>query len=285
MQEYLNKLNQLGAEYSTRLLGGLAILVFGFWLARVLLRLVERLLAKTPLDGTLIVFANNLNRVVLYGLVLLAALNSIGVPMTSVLALLGTIGLAVALALKDSLNNVAAGISLLILRPFRVGDYIEIGAIGGTVIELNFYHTVLNTPDNRRVNVPNAKAISEVITNFSRNEVRRLDLIYEVAYQTDLNQAAEVLQGLLAADERILPEPAPVVGVIELGNSSIHFAVRPWVKVAHVMDVRFALNQAVKLAFDQAGIEIPFPQRDLRLLPPKQGLPIRLLDNQAGGAA
>ncbi|HEY9842287.1 MAG TPA: mechanosensitive ion channel domain-containing protein, partial [Candidatus Obscuribacterales bacterium] len=272
-----SKLNQLGAEYSTRLLGGLAILILGIWLTRKLARLTVAFLNKTQVDSTLHVFATNTVKIVLYGLVLLAALNSVGVPMTSVVALLGTIGLAVALALKDSLNNVAAGLSLLILRPFRVGDYIEIGSTGGTVIELNFFHTVFNTSDNRRVIIPNSKAISEVITNFSRNEIRRIDMVFTVSYQADLKLAAQILKELLAADQRLLTEPEPVVAVSDLGAHGVDFVVRPWVKWDLYWAVRFDYTEKVKLAFDAAGIEIPYPQRQVHLIAPEEGLKIRLL--------
>ena len=277
MQEYLTKLNHIGAEYSTRALGGLLILVLGIWLARRLARVVADLLGKTKLEGTLCVFVTNAVRIVLYGLVLLAAMNSVGVPMTSVVALLGTAGLAVALALKDSLNNVAAGLSLLILRPFRVGDYIEIGSVGGTVIELNFFHTMLNTPDNRRVIIPNSKAISDVITNFSLNEVRRIDMVFDVAYTSDLKQVHLILTDLIQADERFLSEPEPVVAVSELGNDAVKFVVRPWVNQDIYWPTRFDFIEKAKLAFDAAGIQIPFPQRDMHLLAPADGLKVQIV--------
>lgn len=277
MKEYLDKLSLLGAEYSTRAIGGLLILVLGLWVARKLTHIFSGFLSKTQIDSTLCTFASNVVRIILYGLVLLAALNSIGVPMTSVVALLGTAGLAVALALKDSLNNVAAGLSLLILRPFRVGDYIEIGSTGGTVIELNFYHTMLNTADNRRVIIPNSKAISDVITNFSRNETRRIDMLIEVSYQSDLKQAHDVLMALIEADERILKEPAPVVAVSHLANHGVQFVVRPWVKQEIYWDVRFDLTEKVKLAFDQAGIVIPYQQRDVHLHTPESALQVHLI--------
>lgn len=280
MNEYLNKLNQLAAEYSTRVLGGLLLLVAGFWVARRLAGIFSELLGKTKLDGTLIVFATNLVRILLYGIVILSALGSMGVPMTSLVALLGTAGLAVALALKDSLNNVAAGLSLLILRPFRVGDYIEIGSTGGQVIELNFFHTILNTSDNRRVIIPNAKAISEVITNFSLNQIRRIDMVFTVGYETDLLQMKELFKGLVEADERILTEPAPIIAVSDLTPNGVNFFVRPWCKQELYWDVRFAYQEAVKLACDQAGIRIPFHQRDLYLHVPEAGLDVRVLPSE-----
>lgn len=277
MNEYLSKLNQLAAEYSTRILGGLVLLVLGIWVARKLATIFSELLTKTKLDGTLCVFATNLVRIVLYGIVILAALGSMGVPMTSVVALLGTAGLAVALALKDSLNNVAAGLSLLILRPFRVGDYIEIGSTGGQVVELNFFHTMLNTSDNRRVIIPNSKAISDVITNFSLNEIRRIDMTFTVGYDADLKQVHELFKELIAKDERILTEPLPVVAVADLTPNGVNFVVRPWCKQELYWDVRFAYQEAVKLACDEAGIRIPFHQRDMHLHPPSGGLEVRLL--------
>lgn len=281
MKEFLDKLNILAAEYSTRALGALVILIVGIWAARKLTQIVAELLSKTHLDGTLQVFASHITRILLYVLVFLAALNSIGVPLTSVMALLGTIGLAVALALKDSLNNVAAGLSLLILRPFRVGDYIEIGSTGGTVMELSFYHTVLNTADNRRVIIPNSKAISDVITNFSLNPTRRIDMVFEASYNADLKQVQQLLKDLIAQDERILKEPEAVVAVSNLASDAVQFVVRPWVNQADYWPVRFDYTEKVKLSFDAAGIEIPYAQRDLHLRTQGQVLKVQVLAEPA----
>lgn len=273
MKEFFSKASELAAIYSSQAVIALLISLIGFWLARRLAEFLSRFLHKTHLEPTYIVFFGNAFKILLYVLVLLASLNTLGVQMTSVIALLGTAGIAVALALKDSLNNVAAGISLLILRPMRVGDYVEIGSVGGTVIELNFFHTFLNTPDNRRVAVPNSKVISDTIINFSQNAQRRIDMVFGVAYDSDLRKTRSVLEALIAADPRILADPLPVVAVGELAPSSVQFFVRPWVATPDYWDVRYDFIEKTKLAFDEAGIVIPFPQQDLHHYYPESSGP------------
>lgn len=265
LKQILEKISVMASGYTEPALKALAILVIGFWISRRLAKLVQKVLSKTHLDATYIPFAGNVTKIGLYFLVTMAALNNLGVQMTSVLALLGTAGLAIALALKDSLNNVAAGISLLVLRPFRVGDYVELGGTGGNVVEINFFHTFLNTPDNRRIAIPNAKVLSEAIINFSHNTTRRLDMVFGISYDSDLKKARQIFEDLIAADERILSDPAPVVAVGALADNSVDFFVRPWVNTEDVWPVMFSFTEQVKLSFDEAGIVIPYPQRDVHL--------------------
>ena len=159
----------------------------------------------------------------------------------------------------------AAGISLLVLRPFRVADYVELGGTGGVVVEINFFHTFLNTPDNRRIAIPNAKVLAETIVNFSHNSTRRLDMVFGISYDSDLKKARQIFENLIAADERILSDPEPVIAVGALSDNSVDFFVRPWVNTEHVWPVIFNFTEQVKLAFDEAGIVIPYPQRDVHL--------------------
>lgn len=264
-KDILAKISAVASAYSEQAIKALVILLVGFWIARRVAKLVQKILGKTHLDATYIPFAGNVTKIGLYFLVTLAALNNLGVQMTSVLALLGTAGLAVALALKDSLNNVAAGISLLVLRPFRVADYVELGGTGGTVVEINFFHTFLNTPDNRRIAIPNAKVLSDTIVNFSHNTTRRVDMVFGISYESDLKKARQIFEELTAADERILQDPAPVIAVGTLADNSVDFFVRPWVRTENVWPVTFDFTEKVKLAFDEAGIVIPYPQRDVHL--------------------
>lgn len=273
LKEIIAKISTLASTYSEQAIKAVLIVLVGFWIARRLAKLVQKILSKTHLDATYIPFAGNVTKIGLYFLVMLAALNNMGVQMTSVLALLGTAGLAVALALKDSLNNVAAGISLLVLRPFRVGDYVELGGTGGVVVEINFFHTFLNTPDNRRIAIPNAKILADTIVNFSHNTTRRLDMVFGISYDSDLREARRIFQELIAADERVLADPAPVIAVGALADNSVNFFVRPWVKTEDVWPVTFDFTEKVKLAFDEAGIVIPFPQRDVHMHYP-QGMPL-----------
>jgi len=265
MDKFIQQMNALAVAYAGKVIGAVLILLIGFWVARKFNRILRRVLEKTQLETTYVSVTVNMTRILFYGLVLLAAMSSLGVPMTSVIALLGTAGLAVALALKDSLNNVAAGIALLILSPFKVDDYVEVGGVGGTIMEINFFHTVLNSPDNRRIVVPNAKVLGDTITNFSLNNTRRVDMVFGVSYDSDLKLARESFLALIEADERILSEPEPVIAVGELANSAINFYVRPWVKTSDFWAVKFDFIENTKLTFDKAGIVIPFPQQDVHL--------------------
>lgn len=265
MDKLVQQANTLAVNYAAKVIGALLILVLGFWLARKLNQFLKSLLDKTQLENTIISFTAYVSKIILYGLVLLAAMNALGIPMTSVLALLGTAGLAVALALKDSLNNVAAGISLLILRPFKITDYVEIGGTGGTIIEINFFHTVLNSPDNRRIVVPNAKVLGDTITNYSLNDTRRIDMIFGISYESNLKQAREILETIIQSDNRILAEPVAVIAVGELSDSAVNLFVRPWVNTADYWAVKFSFTEQIKLAFDAAGIVIPYPQRDVHV--------------------
>lgn len=265
MEPYLRKINELALNSGSRVLSSVLILVLGLWVSKRLGNLLKELLGKSQLDPTFIAFSGNMLRVILTGVVVLAAVSNLGVPMTSVFALLGTAGLAIALALKDSLNHVAAGISLLILRPFKVAEYVEVGGVGGIVTEINLFHTLLNTADNRWIAMPNAKLLADTIVNFSRNPNRRIDLIINISYDADLRRTKELLWELIRADARILSDPEPVVAVADLGPNSVDLVVRPWVITSEYWDVRFALLEAIKERFAQEGIEIPFPQRTVHL--------------------
>lgn len=265
MEPYLQKINELILNSGSRVLGSLLILVLGLWVSKRLANLLKEILGKSQLDPTFTTFFGNMLQVVLTGVVALAAVSNLGVPMTSVLALLGTAGLAIALALKDSLNHVAAGISLLILRPFKVTEYVEVGGVGGTVTEINLFHTLLHTPDNRAIAVPNAKILADIIINFSRNPQRRIDLVVGISYDSDLKRAKAVLWELIQADARILKDPEPVVAVADLGPNSVDLAVRPWVHTPDYWNVRFELLEAIKARFEQEGIVIPFPQRTVHV--------------------
>jgi small conductance mechanosensitive channel len=265
LQSLLDKLIHQATEYSGRFVGALLILLLGLWVAKALRKVLAKVLARTQLESTFVGFCLSGSKVVMTVVVVLAALNSLGVPLTSLLAVLGTAGLAVALALKDSLNHVAAGISLLVLQPFKVNDYVEIGGVQGTVVGLNFFHTSMNTADNRRILMPNAKLLSDTIINYSKNPVRRIDLLIGVAYGSDLRQAQAALSAVLSEDERVLVDPAPVVMVADLADSSVNFHVRPWVKTEDFFAVRGDLLMTIKQRLDAEGIEIPFPQRDIHV--------------------
>ncbi|RRJ85488.1 mechanosensitive ion channel family protein [Aestuariirhabdus litorea] len=246
---------------------GMALLVFvgGRLLARLVISLISKGLSKTQMDDTLIHFVLSILSVLLTLLVVVAALDQLGVDTTSLVALVGAAGLAVGLALKDSLQNFASGVMLVIFRPFVAGDFIEAGGVSGVVERVTIFSTFMKTPDNRQVIVPNGSIFAGTITNYSAKPTRRVDMVFGISYEDDLLKAKEIMVRVLESDERVLKEPAAVVAVTELADSSVNFNVRPWVNTADYWAVRSDLIERIKLEFDREGITIPFPQRDVHL--------------------
>lgn len=244
----------------TKVLSALAIFFIGKWLAAGLIRLLRMAMTKAGVDTTLIGFLGN----VLYGaalaVVIISALGQIGVDTTSAAAVLGGAALAIGLSLQGQLSSLAAGVILIVFRPFRVGDFVEVGGITGVVEEIKIIATVLRTLDNQEVTVPNASITSSAITNFNARATRRIDLTVGIAYSADLRQAKQLLQGLLAAEPRVLKSPEPTVEVKELADNSVNFAVRGWTHTADWWATRCALLENIKLRFDAEGVEIPYPQ-------------------------
>ncbi|MCG5051762.1 MAG: mechanosensitive ion channel [Myxococcales bacterium] len=265
----VNKMAQvlygLSVEYGLRVLGALAILLVGRWMARWVSRVAESALVRAKVDGTLVRFLRNLTYSALLAAVGLAVLSQLGVQTASFLAVLGAAGLAVGLALQGSLSNFAAGVLLILFRPFKVGDFVEAGGTAGTVAEIQLFTTILFGPDNRKFIVPNSQILSATITNFSDIETRRVDMVFGISYQDDIPKAKALLDKLVKEETRILAEPVPVIAVSELGPHGVDLVVRPWVKPDDYWNVRFDFTERVKLAFDQEGISIPFPQRDVHI--------------------
>lgn len=251
--------------YGVRIVGALVIFIIGKWLAKLLTGVVKRLMKNANVDETLLTFLGNLAYALLLTFVVLAALSQLGVNTTSFIAVLGAAGLAIGLALQGSLSNLGAGVLLIIFKPFKIGDFVDAGGAMGTVEALNIFTTQLKTPDNRVVIVPNSNITGGNITNFSAKDTRRVDLVFGVSYSDDLRKVKDELAGLVSADERILKDPAPVIAVSELADSSVNFIVRPWVKTADYWNVYFDLHERVKRRFDEQGISIPFPQRDVHV--------------------
>ena len=243
----------------------LAVFVIGRWLASMIVRGVKRLMKKANMDRALIGFLSSILNAVLLVVVVIAALEQLGVNTTSVLAVFAAAGLAVGLALKDSLSNFSAGVMLIIFKPFKVGDFVEAAGISGVVEVIRIFNTQLRTGDNREIIVPNAQIYGGIITNFSAREQRRIDLVIGIGYEDDIRTAKQILKEILQAEERVLKEPTPVILVSELGESSVDLAVRPWVNSADYWDVRSDLLETIKREFDAKGISIPYPQRDVHL--------------------
>ncbi len=253
-----------------QVIGALVILVVGLWLSKRIANFFGRVMERRGVDITLVNFLKGLLYYLFVLVVLIAAAGQLGFNTTSFLTILGAIGLAVGLALKDSLSNFAAGVMLILFRPFRVVDVVSAAGVTGGVQAINLFNTILHTPDNQKVIVPNSKIMGDVITNITANETRRIDLVVGISYEDDLEKAKAILWQLLAQDPRILKEPAPTVAVAELADSSVNFVVRPWVKTSDYWAVRFDLTEKIKKTFDQEGISIPYPQQDVHLFVEKK---------------
>ncbi len=253
------------ATMLTSIVYAIIILAIGFWGAKLVAGFCKGLMERRELDPALSGFVGNLINAAIVTFAIIAALNQIGIQTTSLVAVVGAAGLAIGLALKDSLGNFAAGVMILIFRQFKAGDVIEAAGVLGVVESLNIFSTQLKTGDNKTIFVPNGKLIGDNIINYSTKGNRRLDLVFGVSYDADLAKVKKILNDILSGDDRVLEDPAPFVGVLELADNSVNFAVRPWVDNADYWPLYFDLHEAVKIALDKAGIGIPYPQRDVHL--------------------
>lgn len=258
---------ELAGGYALRLVGALLIFLIGKIVAKSLGNVTHRAMSKYGIDETLTKFISSSVYFALLVVVIMAALGQIGIQTTSFLALLGAAGLAVGLALKDTLANVGAAVVILIFRPFKVGDFVEAGGATGTVDSISLFTTTISPVDNRTIIVPNAAITSGNIVNFSNKPQRRVDHVVGIGYGDDIKKAKEVLYGVIRNDPRVLEDPAPLVAVTELGESSVNFTVRAWVKSGEYWDAYFAIIEEIKLALDANGISIPYPQMDVHLDP------------------
>ena len=271
MEEILQKIYGYLAEYGLKILAALLIFIIGRWLAKVISKAVEKSLLKAKVDKTLTKFVKNLTQVVILMFVIIAALANLGVETAQFAVAIGAAGLAIGLALQGSLANFASGFLMIMFRPFKVGDLVEASGVLGKVEEIQIFNTILNTPDNIRVIIPNAQVTGSNILNYTANGTRRVDLVIGVSYEDDLKRAKEVIEAVLAGDEKVLKNPAPTVAVSELGDSSVNFVVRPWVKAVDYWDAYFDVTAKVKLALDKDGISIPYPQRDVHIKDSEKG--------------
>nr|WP_324258161.1 mechanosensitive ion channel domain-containing protein [Cellvibrio fontiphilus] len=265
-QEQMMKLVDLYVmPWSIKILLALVIFLIGQLVAKIVSSMVGKVLSHTKLDTILVEFIQSLLRALLMVVVIIAALDQLGVNTNSVIAILGAAGLAIGLALQGSLQNFAAGFMLLIFRPFKAGDFVEAAGVAGIIDKIGIFSTLMHTGDNKQVVIPNGTIYSSNIINYSAHPTRRIDMIFSIGYNDDIRLARDVIAKVISADERVLKDPEPLIAVGELAAHSVNFFVRPWVKTEDFWDVRFALTEKIKLAFDEHGITIPFPQMDLHM--------------------
>lgn len=264
-----DRLLEIAVTYGGQLLLALITLVVGLWLIGKLVKVLKRIFEMRSFEQTLQSFLIHLITITLKVLLLISVVTMVGVQMTSFIAILGAAGLAFGLALSGTLQNFAGGVMLLIYKPFKVGDYIDAQGSAGTVAEIQIFHTILKTVDNKTIIIPNGGLSNSTMTNFSTEPLRRVDLTFGIRYSENIGKARQILLDVINSDKRIHQDPAPFVGVISLGESSVNLVTRVWVDTPDYWDVFFSMNENVKIGFDKAGIVIPFPQRDVHLFQAK----------------
>ena len=265
MENYIDSALEWFRGYGPSVLAALIIFVVGWTVAKLVRGVLQRALNRAGFDETLGVFLSRLAYMLLLTFVVIVTIQKLGVDTTSFAALIAAGGLAIGLALQSSLSNFASGVMLIALRPFKVGDSIEAGGTSGKVTAIAVFATELVTGDNKKVIIPNSAIASGTITNYSAMDTRRIDLVVGVGYDADLRHARKILENILSDESRVLTDPAPLVAVSNLGESSVDFVVRPWVKAADYWPVTFDLNERIKLRLDDEGISIPFPQHDVHV--------------------
>ncbi len=253
-------------QWGLKVLGAIVVLLIGRMIASGLRRTVHKALAAREVDATLVPFLSKLVYYLTLAVVVIAVLSLFGIQTTSLVAMLGAAGLAIGLALQGTLSHLAAGVMLLIFRPFKVGDVVEVGGTTGKVDEIGVFSTTLTTPDNVKITVPNSNVYGATIKNYNGYDTRRVDMVIGIAYGDDIGKAIQVIEEVLGADERILADPTPQVAVSELADSSVNLVVRPWCKAEDYWGVKFDLNRQIKEALEAAGCSIPFPQHDVTLI-------------------
>ena len=259
------KMITLSSEFGLQLLTALAIFWAGKFIAKIAQDALHRILQAQQVDKVLETFVCNLAYWAIMIFVIIAAVHQIGVQTTSLVAMLGAAGLAVGLALQGSLSNFAAGVLIVVFRPYRVGDWIEAAGISGSVEQVQILTTILITADNKQIIVPNSQIMNSVITNYSAKETRRIDMTIAVSYNDDLDKVRKTIENLINNESRILEDPKHLIAVSELADSSVNFVVRLWVQTPDYSNVKFDMTEAVKKRFDQEDISFPFPQQDIHI--------------------
>jgi small conductance mechanosensitive channel len=266
LEGQFEELTPMIVEHGLSVVGAIVILLLGWWLAGwAKKKVIKKGQESKGVDNTLVPIFGQTTKILILVVTVLAVLGQFGVETTSIIAVLGASALAVGLALQGTLSNVASGVMLLILRPFKVGDAVEIGGTSGVVDQIGLFTTELHTFDNIGVSMPNSNVWGSEIKNMSRFEKRRVDMVFGIGYGDDMDKAMEIIKKVLDEDERVLKEPEPMIAVSNLGDSSVDFNVRPWTENSNVWPLRFAITKRIKEEFDKNGISIPFPQRDVHV--------------------
>lgn len=265
MQGYVDKAVELAITEGPQIVLAIVVLIVGLWIIKRVVNVVNKGLEAGNTDETLAKFLSSLASIVLKALLFISVAGMVGIETTSFIAILGAAGLAIGLALQGTLANFAGGVLVLLFRPYKVGDFVEAQGVAGTVAEIQIFNTVIKTPDNKRIIVPNGAISNGIITNFSAEETRRVDFVFGIGYDDDVAKAKATLMRIVSEDDRVLSDPAPFVELGELADSSVNFTVRVWVNAADYWGVYFATMEKVKIVFDQEGISIPYPQQDVHM--------------------
>lgn len=265
IQGYIDQIVGLGIEWGPRLLLALVVLVVGLWIINRVVAMFRKGMEAREVEPSLAGFVESLSSILFKALLLVSVASMVGIETTSFIAILGAAGLAVGLALQGSLANFAGGVLILVFKPYKVGDFIDAQGVAGTVKGIQIFNTIITTPDNKQVIVPNGAISNGIITNVSAEATRRVDFVFGIGYGDDIASARAEIASVIGAEDRVLDDPEPLVVVSELADSSVNFTVRVWVNAADYWGVFFDLTEAVKLRFDERGISIPFPQSDIHV--------------------
>jgi len=262
-------LNNILIPWGIKIIVALAIFYIGRMVIGAIVKIVGKVMRGQEVDEMLVRFVCSIVRWVLLLFVIIAALSQLGIDTTSLIALLGAAGLAIGLSLQGSVSNFASGVMIIVFRPFTKGDFVEAGGATGVIDSITIFTTTMTTPDNKEIIIPNSSVLGGNITNYSARPTRRVDMVFGISYDDDIHKAKALLEEIIAADSRVLADPAPVIVVGELADSSVNFLVRPWVNAADYWGLYWDTTEAVKLRFDEAGLSIPYPQMDLHIDKPE----------------
>ncbi len=261
----MEALMALVIDYGLKILLAIVVLIIGLWIIKIIMKVIVKNMAKIDVDLSLRVFLKSLLSMLLRIMLIISVISMLGVTMTSFVAILAAAGLAVGMALSGTLQNFAGGVMIILFKPFKVGDFIDAQGYVGSVREIQIFNTILKTPDNKTIIIPNEGLSTSAMTNFSTEAQRRVDFVFGIGYGDDIDKARAAIEGLIANDDRILKDPAPFVAVSELADSSVNFVVRVWADAGNYWGIFFDMTEAVKKVFDKEGISIPFPQTDVHV--------------------